>query len=90
MKLRIAIWASVGALVVVFWSLYFSATHLTQAAPEWTLVDLTMPVALARHYAIAASVYVVLLLNAASYALVGTVVESMWRHYKHRHDLISN
>jgi hypothetical protein len=90
MKVRIAIWASVGALVVVFWSLYFSATHLTPAAPEWTLVDLTMPIALARHYAIAASVYVVLLVNAANYALVGTAMETVWRHYKHLRPLIPN
>ena len=29
MKLRIAIWSGVGALVVVFWTLYISATSPT-------------------------------------------------------------
>ncbi|HZD76499.1 MAG TPA: hypothetical protein VE218_05805 [Acidobacteriaceae bacterium] len=89
MKLRIAIWTAAGALVVVFWSFYLSATHLSRFAPVWTFVDLTMPIALARHYHVAMSVNVVLLVNAATYALMGTVVESMWRHYKHRHPLTS-
>ena len=75
MKLRIAIWASVGALVVVFWSLYFSALH--PAPPPWTLMSLTCPVALARHYVL--SVYTVLLVNAGTYALVGAVAEIWWR-----------
>ena len=85
MKLRIAIWAAVGALVVVFWGFYFAATHST---PGWTLVSLTMPIALARHYVL--SIYAVLLLNAATYALVGTVVETIWLHYKNRRHLIPN
>jgi hypothetical protein len=89
MKLRIAIWGAVGALVVVFWSFYFSATHLSQFSLAWTLLDLTCPVALLRHSAFAASVYVVLLLNAFTYALVGTAVETMWRNYKHRHRLMA-
>jgi hypothetical protein len=85
MKLRIAIWAAAGALVVVCWSFYFSATHHTPAWMGWTLVDLTMPIALVRHYHVAMSVNIVLLVNAATYALVGTAAESMWQHYKHRH-----
>ena len=75
MKLRIAIWASVGALVVVFWSVYFSAMH--PAPTPWTLVCLTCPIALARHYVL--SVYLVLLVNAGTYTLVGVVAEVWWR-----------
>ncbi len=86
MKLRIVIWASVGALVVVLWTLYISATSSTQLGNLWTLVYLTCPVALARHHAL--SLYFVLLFNAATYALVGTVVETMRRQHKPR--LISN
>jgi hypothetical protein len=86
MKFRIAIWTSVGALVVVFWTLYISATFPTPLGIVRTLTYLTCPIALARHYAL--SFYFVLLVNAATYALVGTVVETMRRHYKPR--LISN
>jgi len=47
----------------------------------WTLTYLTCPIALARHYAL--SFYFVLLMNAATYALVGTIVEVMRQHFKH-------
>jgi hypothetical protein len=78
MKLRIAIWTGVGALVVVLWTLYISATSPTPLGNVWTLAYLTCPIALARHYAL--SFYLVLLINAATYALVGTVVETIRRH----------
>jgi hypothetical protein len=80
MKFRIAIWAGVGALVVVLWSLYISATSPTPLGTVRTLVYLTCPIALARHYAM--SFYFVLIMNAATYALAGTVVETMRRHNK--------
>ena len=86
MKFRIAIWASAGALVVVFWTLYISATLPASLGTLWTLAYLTCPVALARHYPL--SFYFVLLVNAATYALVGAGVETMRRHYKFR--LVSN
>ena len=86
MKFRIAIWASAGALVVVFWTLYISATLPASLGTLWTLAYLTCPVALARHYPL--SFYFVLLVNAATYALVGAGVETMRRHYKSR--LVSN
>jgi hypothetical protein len=80
MKLRIAIWAGVGALVVVFWTLYISATSPTPLGIVWTLAYLTCPIVLAHHYAL--GFYFVLLMNAATYALVGTVVETMRQSYK--------
>lgn len=86
MKLRIAIWSGVGALVVVFWTLYVSATSPTPLGVVWTLAYLTCPIALAHHYTL--GFYSVLFMNAATYALVGMVVETMRRHYKPR--LISN
>ena len=82
MKLRIAIWSGVGALVVVFWTLYISATSSTQLGIVWSLVYLTCPIALAHHYAV--NFYSVLLINAATYALVGSVVETTRRQYKSR------
>jgi hypothetical protein len=80
MKVRIALWTGVGALVVVLWTLYISATSPTPLGNLWTLAYLTCPIALARHYAL--SFYFVLLVNAATYALIGTVVETMRRYYK--------
>ena len=80
MKLRIAIWAGAGALVVVFWTLYISATVPTAGGIMWTLAYLTCPIALARDYAL--SFYFVLLANTATYALVGAVVEAMRGHFQ--------
>jgi hypothetical protein len=81
-KLRIAIWSGVGALVVVFWTLYISATSSTPLGIVWSLVYLTCPIALAHHYAV--NFYSVLLINAATYALVGSVGETTRRQYKSR------
>ena len=80
MKLRIAIWTGVGALVVVLWTLYISATSSTPLGIVRTLAYLTCPISLAQQYAL--SFYFVLLMNAATYALIGTVVETMRRHHK--------
>jgi hypothetical protein len=80
MKLRIAIWANVGALVVVLWTVYISATAPTARGTMWTLAYLTCPIALARQYAL--SFYFVLLANAATYSLVGAVVEGLRGHFQ--------
>jgi len=53
----------------------------------WILVDLTCPISLARHHGL--SIYFVLLMNAGTYALIGTIMETMRRHYQ-RARLISN
>ena len=78
MKLRIAIWAAAGALVVVFWSWYISALMPASSGIVWTLACLACPIALARHHAL--SFPFVLLVNAATCALVGVVLETMRRH----------
>jgi hypothetical protein len=77
MKRRIALWASAGALVVICWTLYISATFSNPLAPTGvvsTLVYLTCPIALAHRYAL--SFYFVFLANAATYALVGLIIET--------------
>lgn len=78
MKLRLAIWTGVGALVAIFWTLCIPATSPTPFVRA--LVYLSCPIALAGHHAI--SFHVALLANAATYALVGLVVETMRQHYK--------
>jgi hypothetical protein len=88
MRLRIAIWAVVGALVVLAWTVFLSAVLPGPLRGLWaTFVDLTCPIALARQHSL--SIYFVLLTNASTYALAGTAVEMLQRHFKHAR-LISN
>lgn len=83
MKSAIAMWTGAGALVVVFWTLYLSATAPTgNGGLVRTLTYLTCPIALAQHHAL--SFYLVLLVNAATYALVGMVVETVRRQHHTR------
>jgi hypothetical protein len=85
MKSRIAIWASAGALVVICLRLYISATFsnpLSATGVVSTLLYLICPIALVHRYPV--SFYSVLLVNAATYALVGLIVETMRRHYQTR------
>jgi hypothetical protein len=80
MKLRIAVWSSMGALVVVLWTLYIAATSPAPLGVVWNLVYLTCPISLARHHSL--SFDLVLLTNVATYATIGTVVEAMRRLHK--------
>jgi hypothetical protein len=77
MKHRIGIWAVTGILVAGGWALYALATTppaLTSGDPILPLVRLTCPIAiLGSSYPI--SVYWVLAANAATYALVGLILE---------------
>lgn len=78
MKLRIAIWAATGALVVALWSACFMVSHPNLHGTMLTILCLTCPIALVRHYPM--SVYVVLLTNAATYAMAGAVIETVLRY----------
>ena len=87
MKSRISIWASVGFLVACSWALYaFAATPpaMTSADPIVTLVKFTCPVVAAGFYFhFGVSLYWSLLANAATYGLVGLIVETVRRQLKH-------
>lgn len=81
MRLRIAIWAIVGALVVVCLRFYLQSifpNSLAANRPALDLVYLVCPIALLGHYAL--NFYSVLLINAATYAVIGWVVETIRRH----------
>lgn len=81
MKLRIALWATAGVLVVIFWTAFVSATFdnpLAAGGVARTLVYLTCPISLAHRYAM--SFYIVVFVNAATYALVGAAVEALRRY----------
>jgi hypothetical protein len=82
-KYRIAMWASAGFLAAGFWALFALATFPStneRMRDAWTLVCLTCPVAMVRHYPI--SLYEVLVANAATYGLIGLIGETV-RHQLH-------
>jgi hypothetical protein len=73
--MRIAMWASAGFLVAGYWAIYAFATAPAAlfVEPEiMILVRLTCPIALLSHYL---TLSWVLLANAATYAVVGLIVE---------------
>jgi uncharacterized BrkB/YihY/UPF0761 family membrane protein len=80
-KSRIALWAIAGALVVVFWAIYIHATYtnpLGRGGVGRALICITCPIALAGRHPM--TFYVVLMVNAATYAVVGALVESARRY----------
>jgi hypothetical protein len=77
MKSRIAIWAAVGALVVTFWRFYISATLVNPQGFERILVNISCPIAIAGNHP--QTFYFVLAVNAATYGLVGMIVEFLRR-----------
>jgi hypothetical protein len=81
MKYRIAMWATAGFLVAGCWAVYAFATFPftnERMRAVWTLVSLTCPVAIAgRHFPI--NLYWCLVANAATYALIGLMVEALRR-----------
>lgn len=85
MKLRIAVWAVVGAFIVALWSTYFMTVHPSLHGPMLTFLYLTCPIALVRHYPM--SVYVVTLTNAATYAAVCALIETVRRHFRNTHPI---
>jgi hypothetical protein len=85
MKYRIVAWASAGFLVAGCWALYFAVASKDNPIEPivYTLAFLTQPIALASfHLHFGISVYWVLLANTATYALVGLIVETLWRKLK--------
>jgi hypothetical protein len=82
MKSRIAIWAAVGAVIVVVWRVYISATlsnPLGTSGLRRAFVYLSCPIAMGHQHP--QGFYFVLLANAATYALAGVVVETAHRYY---------
>jgi hypothetical protein len=81
MKHRIVTWAGAGFLVAGLWAFYFFPTApvpITSAEPIWILARLTCPVVFVSFYFhFPLGVYWALLANAATYALVGLIVETL-------------
>ena len=87
MKYRIGMWASAGFLVAGCWAVYaFSrANPITSTEPiVYTLARLSQPVVFAGFYLhVGLHVYWVLLANAATYALIGLIAESVRQQLNH-------
>jgi hypothetical protein len=84
MKYRVAIWAAAGFLVASGWAVYFFARNKDLAIEPIAsvLIRLSCPIAIVGyHYPI--SLYSTLAANAATYALVGLVVETLRRQLDH-------
>jgi hypothetical protein len=75
MKYRIGVWAIAGLLVAGCWALYAFTTAMTPTDRIVTLVKLTCPITLLSSYPL--SLYLVLFANAATYALIGLIVETL-------------
>jgi hypothetical protein len=84
MKYRIAIWAAAGFLVASGWAVYFLVRNkdLPIEPIVSALIRLSCPIAIvgsrypvSRYSAVAA--------NVATYALVGLVMETLRRQFKH-------
>ena len=86
MKYRIAMWASAGFLVAACWALYFGMRSKDNPIEPivYILGSLTQPVALiGSYFHFGMSFYLVILANAATYALVGLIVETLRQRLHH-------
>ena len=86
MKYRIAIWASAGFLIAACWALYFAMRSKDNPIEPivYTLGVLTQPVVLiGSYFHFGMSFYLVIFANAATYALVGLIVETLRQRLHH-------
>lgn len=81
MKFRIAMWASAGFLIAASWALYAFASAppaMTSGDPIVSLVELTCPIVFASiHFHFPLGLYWSLVANAATYGLIGLMVETV-------------
>jgi hypothetical protein len=87
MRSRIALWGAAGFLVAAWWAVYIYVrapeVPIRYQAFTWMLVRITCPIAFLSSYPI--PYYAALLANAATYALIGLIVE-MLRLRLHRQE----
>ena len=81
MKYRIAMWAIAGFLVAGGWALYAYTHVTTYSDPLMPVITLTCPIVFLRSYPL--SLYLVLAVNAATYAVIGLAVETLRQRFKH-------
>ncbi len=86
MKYRIAMWASAGFLVAACWALYFAMRSKDNPIEPivYTLGSLTQPVVLiGSYFHFGMSFHLVILANAATYALVSLILETLRQRLHH-------
>lgn len=86
MKYRIALWASAGFLVAVFWAIYFAmvSKDIPIQPIVHTLASLSCPISLVGEYFhFGVKLSWVLVTNTAFYALFGLIVETLRRPLHH-------
>lgn len=86
MKYRIAMWASAGFLVAACWALYFAMRSKDNPVEPivHTLFWLTQPVVLiGSYFHFGMSLYLIILANATTYALIGLIVETLRQRLHH-------
>lgn len=86
MTRTILFWTIAGSLVAGLWAIYAAAIFPKQLFGPglWTLINVTCPVAFASfHFHFGIKLYWVVLVNAATYALIGLVVESLRHQLRH-------
>ncbi len=87
MKYRIAIWATAGFFVAVWWAILAVIVEpgvITSNPVVWTLARLTCPLVFASvYFHFGVGLYWVLASNALVYALVGWTVEAFRRQLSH-------
>jgi hypothetical protein len=84
MRNRVAMWAAAGFAVAAFWVFYASAISPITTDPMQALrllAGITCPITLASNHPIGLSW--VLIANAATYALVSLIVETLRKHLIH-------
>jgi hypothetical protein len=89
MKRRIAVWAGLGFVVACCWLLYVFLTprdhlnaNLTQPAVQ-ALIYVSCPIVGAgRYFNVPLSLWTVAVVNALTYAAIGTIVETLRRTLK--------
>jgi len=86
LKFRTGLWASAGFLVAAGWGFYFASTSKVDPIEPivYTLARLTQPVAALTisYFSFPLGLTGVALENAATYGLIGLIVETLWRHYR--------
>ena len=87
MRYRIAMWATAGFLVAVWWAILAVIVDpivITSNPAVWTIARLTCPLVFAGFYLhFGVGLYWVLLSNATVYAFVGLTVEALRKQLKH-------
>jgi hypothetical protein len=79
---RVMIWATIGFLVAGFWGVYFSRAPIYNEVPPiiYSVARLTQPLAVTlAYYGFSIGVRSAFVINAATYALVGMVIEAIRR-----------